>query len=86
MAGLQEEVRDFEPHVALTDGNDGLSIIRRIVTGSPQFLAAGGLLLVEIGFNQSRAVKGMFDRGVWKKVEFLPDLQGIPRLVRAKLK
>ncbi|HSU24385.1 MAG TPA: peptide chain release factor N(5)-glutamine methyltransferase [Pyrinomonadaceae bacterium] len=84
--GLQEEVRDFEPHVALTDGNDGLSIIRRIVTGSPQFLTAGGVLLVEIGFNQSRAVEGMFDRGIWKTLEFLPDLQGIPRLVRAKLR
>ena len=86
MDGLQEEVRNFEPRVALTDGNDGLSIIRRIVAGSPQFLNAGGVLLVEIGFSQSRAIEEMFDSGIWKALEFLPDLQGIPRLVRAKLK
>lgn len=86
IGGLQEEVRDFEPHIALTDGKDGLSIIRRIVEGAPRYLLPGGLLLMEIGFNQAPVVEKMFDGGQWPELGFLPDLQGIPRMVRARVK
>jgi len=85
-AGLQAEVRDFEPHTALTDGSDGLSIIRRIIRDSPRFLRPGGHLLMEIGFDQSERVAAMFDQAVWSTPNFLPDLQGIPRLASASLK
>ena len=84
--GLQAEVRDFEPHFALTDGADGLSIIRRIVADSPRFLRRGGYLLVEIGFDQSEKVAAMFDNDIWNTPDLLPDLQGIPRLVSARVK
>ena len=83
--GLQPEVRDFEPHLALTDDLDGLSIIRRIVEGSPRFLKSRGHLVMEIGFNQSPAVVKMFDRSRWTAPELAPDLQGIPRIVSARL-
>jgi len=83
--GLQPEVRDFEPHVALSDGDDGLSIISRIVDQSPRFLVSGGLLLMEIGFNQSPLVVEMFESRIWRVPELFPDLQGIPRLVRSEL-
>ena len=82
---LQIEVRDFDPHIALTDGKDGLSIIKRIIDESPKHLKAKGFLLVEIGFDQSEKVKEMFSREIWKKVEFLRDLQGIQRVVRAQI-
>jgi release factor glutamine methyltransferase len=85
-AGLQEEVRDFEPRVALTDGGDGLSIVRKIVQAAPSHLESGGLLLLEIGFDQADAVRQMFDLALWADVALRPDLQGIPRLVRAVLK
>lgn len=84
--GLQAEVRDFEPHFALTDGADGLSIIRRIVADSPGFLRRGGYLLMEIGFDQSEKVAAMFENDVWTTPDLLPDLQGIPRLVSARMK
>lgn len=83
LGGLQEEVRDFEPAGALTDGGDGLSIIRRIVAGSPERLVANGMLLMEIGFSQSAAVREMFDTELWEELDILPDLQGIPRMVKA---
>ena len=83
MATLQEEVREFEPRIALTDEADGLTIIRRVVEGAPDRLVSGGLLLMEIGFGQHREVAGLFDENVWEIVEFLPDLQGIPRVVSA---
>jgi len=82
---LQAEVRDFEPLNALTDGDDGLSIIENIVRGAPRFLKPGGFLLLEIGFGQAEAVKGLFERKVWRSVEVLPDLQKIPRTVRAQV-
>ena len=85
IVGLQSEVRDFEPHVALTDGQDGLSIISRIIDQSPRFLVNGGLLLMEIGFNQSPVVVKMYDPAIWKEPKMFPDLQGIPRLVSCEL-
>jgi release factor glutamine methyltransferase len=80
---LQAEVRDFEPHVALTDRGDGLSVIRRIIDEAPSHLKAGGLLLVEVGFAQGHAVGQLLDPSVWRSVEFIPDLQGIPRILAA---
>lgn len=85
-ASLQTEVRAFEPRHALTDGKDGLSIIEKIISGTPRFLQPEGFLLMEIGYNQSPKVREMFDMNVWEKLEFLPDLQGIPRTVRARIK
>jgi release factor glutamine methyltransferase len=82
---LQPEVRDYEPLNALTDGLDGLSIIGQIVRNSPKFLSETAFLLMEIGFGQAVKVEQMFDLEIWQAVEILPDLQGIPRMVRAKL-
>ena len=86
MSTLQPEVRDFEPHSALTDGSDGLSIIARLVDRSPAYLKPGSSLIIEIGFNQGHDVAKMFDAAVWRSVEIIPDLQGIPRIVLAGLK
>ena len=82
---LQVEVKDFDPIIALTDGHDGLSLIRQIIRSAPVFLKPNGFLLMEIGFNQSSEVCKMFDFGIWKACEVLPDLQGIPRLVKAQI-
>ena len=83
--GLQPEVRDFEPVVALTDGLDGISIIRRIIDQAPNHLTSGGYLLMEIGFDQAAKVAQVFPGELWHEPRFFPDLQGIPRLVKAQL-
>lgn len=82
---LQAEVRDFEPQDAFTDRSDGLSILGRIVKQTPQFLTGQGYLLLEIGFDQSEKVVEMFNASQWYPPELFPDLQGIPRLVSARL-
>lgn len=82
---LQTEVRDFEPLSALTDGKDGFSIIKKIIEDAPNFLKPHGFLLMEIGFNQSDKVKQMFSSKIWQSVEVLPDLQNIPRTVKAQI-
>ena len=84
IARLEPEVRDFEPHLALTDGGDGLSIIKTIVGESKEFLKSGGFLLIEIGIGQADAVRHMLEPALWQIVEILPDFQAIPRMVRAQ--
>jgi release factor glutamine methyltransferase len=86
LAGLQREVREHEPRVALTPGGDGLSVIRRLVADSPRFLKPGGHLIFEIGFNQHEAVRQLIDPRVWTVLDIHRDLQGIPRTVALRLK
>ena len=81
LAGLQREVRDHEPLVALSPGPDGLSVIRRLLIEAPAFLKQDGHLIMEIGFDQGERVQALVDAGVWRLLELRPDLQGIPRIV-----
>jgi release factor glutamine methyltransferase len=86
LAGLQREVRDHEPRVALTPGGDGLAVIRRLVTESPRFLKPKGHLLMEIGYDQHERVASLLDPNLWTLLDIRPDLQGIPRLVALRLR
>jgi release factor glutamine methyltransferase len=79
--GLQKEVRDHEPRLALTPGVDGLTIIRRLLLDSGPFVKAGGHLLMEIGFDQAEAVERSIDPTSWKFLAIHKDLQGIPRVL-----
>lgn len=81
MAGLQREVRDHEPLIALSPGPDGLSVIRRLMLEAPAFLKDEGQLIMEIGFDQSEAVRSLVDNNVWELRDIKPDLQNIPRIV-----
>ncbi len=81
MAGLQREVREHEPLLALSPGPDGLSVIRRLLQETPAFLKANGHLIMEIGFDQGETVKDLIDSDVWHLLDIKPDLQCIPRIV-----
>jgi release factor glutamine methyltransferase len=85
LAGLQREVRDHEPRIALTDGADGLSIIRRLVDDAPRFLDPGGSLMFEFGMGQAEEVQAMFSPKLWRPAAVENDVQGIPRMVVADL-
>ncbi|MBE8954249.1 MAG: peptide chain release factor N(5)-glutamine methyltransferase [Quinella sp. 2Q5] len=80
---LQAEVR-LEPRLALDGGADGLSFYRRIISDAPKFLSAGGLLAMEVGFNQAAAVKKILARDSrFSDIQTLRDLSGIERVVAA---
>lgn len=83
MAGLAPEVRDWEPHLALTAGGDGLGPYRRIAAEAPARLVAGGRLLVEIGPSQGAAVAAMFAAQGLERVAIRKDLDGRDRVVLA---
>jgi len=81
---LQIEVRDFDPRTALTDEGDGLFIIEKLVVQAPNWLKKEGLLLIEIGIDQAESVSEFFSSDIWRSVEFVDDLQGIPRMAQAQ--
>ncbi|MCI0663640.1 MAG: peptide chain release factor N(5)-glutamine methyltransferase [Acidobacteria bacterium] len=79
MAGLQREVRDWEPRLALTDFGDGLSFYRSLFEQAPGRLKPGGYLICEMGYTQSEKILAMIDPEYWDEPLMLDDLQGIPR-------
>jgi release factor glutamine methyltransferase len=60
LAGLQPEVRDFDPRTALDGGAEGYDAYRLIAAGSAAHLAAGGCILLEIGDGQANDVTEIF--------------------------
>lgn len=83
MGNVQPEVRDHEPREALTDNADGLSAYRIIAAEAQGYLSAQGQVLVEIGWRQGPAVRGLFEAQGWGEVMILPDLDGRDRVLRA---
>jgi len=80
--GLQREVRDWEPHVALFAGETGIEIYERIAADAPRVLRRGGWLIMELGFGSSTRVAGLL--AGWKDLRVEPDLAGIPRVIAAR--
>lgn len=83
MPELSPEVRDWEPHLALTPGGDGLDAYRVIARGAGARLMPGGRLLVEIGPSQGQAVAALFASVGLSEVRILTDLDGRDRVVAA---
>ena len=85
LAGLEPEVRDFEPRTALDGGTDGLDFYRQIISQSPEHLAAKGWLLVEIGIGQGIQVKELFASAGFSAIFTANDPGGIERVVGGQL-
>jgi release factor glutamine methyltransferase len=85
LAGLEPEVRGYEPRVALGAGSDGLNFFRAIASGArAHFSSSAGELIVEVGAGQAAAVAQIFERAGLRVVSVLDDLAGLPRVVRAR--
>ena len=83
---LEPEVREHEPLLALDGGEDGLDFYRRIAAEAEDFLQPEGLLALEVGADQADPVSDLLtDSGRFEIVEVRPDLNGIPRVVVARL-
>jgi release factor glutamine methyltransferase len=85
IASLQQDVRDFEPRLALEAGDDGLDVLRRVVAGAPAHLVAGGLLAVEVGAGQAPAVAELFRASGFDAIELRRDYARIERVVSGVL-
>jgi release factor glutamine methyltransferase len=82
-SGLQREVRDFEPRVALFSGPTGFEIYERLIRDAPRVLRPDGWLIMELGFQSRERVLAMFDHQ-WRNLDVKPDLSGIPRVLMAQ--
>jgi release factor glutamine methyltransferase len=81
---MSVEVRDHEPALALFAGVDGLDIYRRLISAAPGVLVPGGFIALEIGYGQARVAEELLDAAGFRQIEFIPDLQGIPRVAWAQ--
>ena len=82
--GLQADIREFEPHLALDGGADGLRLLPAIAQGAFERLTEGGTLAVEIGAGQSDEVAALFERTGFVNVRRHRDLGGHERVVSGK--
>lgn len=78
---LAPEITQWEPEIALTPGGDGLEAYRIIAACAPAHLARGGHLMVEIGFDQGRAVADLLQTAGLEHVRLTRDLNGKDRVV-----
>ena len=84
-SGLQPEVGEHEPSVALFGGDDGLDMVKRVVDEAPPLLRPGGLLFFEFGYGQELDVEQLLrDCSSLAFIELKRDLQGIARAAIAK--
>ncbi len=79
--GLMPEVREHEPVLALDGGEDGLAFYRRIVEGCRAHLCGGGMLFLEIGYDQGEAVSGLLAEAGFLEVAVVKDYAGLDRVV-----
>lgn len=85
VAGLAPEVARFDPALALDGGEDGLEPYRVIAAGAADHLNPGGVLAVEIGFDQGAAVSRLLEDAGLSGVRVEKDLAGHDRMVVAAL-
>ncbi len=81
---LMEDVKNYEPHTALSGGKDGLDFYKRIINESISVLNKSGILAFEIGYNQGTDVKGLMEEKNFIEVKIIKDLAGLDRVVLGK--
>ncbi len=84
LSGLQEEVRLHDPALALDGHEDGLYFYRRIAAEAGKYLRDGAFLMLEIGWDQGEAVRGLLEAAGYREVEVKKDLSGNDRVVRGR--
>lgn len=82
MRTLDRGILDWEPHVALTSGGDGLASYRHIAQNVANYLNPNGMLLVEIGWDQSERVLDIFTAAGFGDCCCVKDITGKDRVVR----
>ena len=81
ISNLMREVRDNEPLTALDGGKDGLDFYRRITNDSLEYLADGGYLFFEIGYNQGEDLKKIMTDLGFDGIKIVKDYAGLDRVV-----
>jgi release factor glutamine methyltransferase len=83
IGGLEPEVRDHDPRMALDGGADGLAVSRRIAADGLARMRRGGVLLLEFGDGQAPALEAIFLAENWVVESVVADYSGRPRILVA---
>ena len=86
MSSLPSEVRKFDPEISLCGGYDGLNAYRRIADEAKGYLKKNGFILVEVGSDQSKKVKKIFELKEFTTVSVSKDLFDKERVIIFKNK
>ncbi len=78
--GLQTEVKDYEPRLALDGGEDGLDVYRQIAENATKYLNRGGMLIMEVGVGEAQEVVKMFKGSAYAII--VQDFNGVDRYVK----
>ena len=81
IAGLDVSVKDYEPHLALDGGDDGLDFYRSISEKWKEALVPGGRLYFEVGIGQADAVLRIMRAQGFGDIQVVKDLRDVPRVV-----
>lgn len=84
--GLSDEVRLYDPMLALDGYDDGLHFYREITSQASAYLKRGGYLLYEIGYDQSEQVEKLMNDAGFEEVSTVKDLAGLDRVVKGRLR
>jgi len=82
---LMVEVKEHEPYMALDGKEDGLYFYRKIISGSREYLKKGGMLFLEIGYDQGEAVSSLMKENGFRDVCVKKDYSGFDRIVYGEL-
>jgi release factor glutamine methyltransferase len=80
IAGLDSEVREHDPILALNGGDDGFAGHRAVLGAAERLLSPDGLALIEVGFDQAKTLAETAERLGWRS-SLHPDLRGVSRVV-----
>lgn len=81
ISSLDNSVRNYEPHLALDGGTDGLNYYRSICDNWKPALTEGGMLIFECGFDEAKDVADIMIKNKFERVEISKDLSGVERVV-----
>ena len=81
---LEPGIREFEPRLALDGGSDGLDCLRRIAETAPPHLEPGGILAVEVGYDQAERVAALFGAAGFEAIDRRRDYGGHERVVSGR--
>ena len=82
---LMSEVKDYEPLLALDGSEDGLKFYRIIADEASEYLNNGGMLFLEIGYDQGAEVSALLSAAGFMDVEVIKDLSGLDRVVSGRI-
>ena len=82
---LSQDIKKYEPRIALDGGNDGLDVIKKVIYKSTKVLKLNGILALEIGYGQYRSVKNLLMVNNFKEKIVIKDYENNIRCIFSTL-